>query len=136
MDTQITPRASMLTDSVAPEFDGLGIWDEAALDAVSHRNCTLIQTVNSFYLFLLTDPAERRGLLVGGALGEGPASAVVLGAIWQSGGPRLHQSDMNAGLRAVFLVESAGRWKHLITSRVVSFAHAPVHAREPRAVAH
>lgn len=136
MDTQITTRTSMLTESVATEFEELGIWDEAALAAVSHRKSTLIQTVNSFYLFLLTDPTERRGLLVGGALGEGPASAVLLGAIWHSTAPYLYRSGQGAGLRAVFLVESDGRWKNLITSRVVSLAHAPVQTREPRAAAH
>jgi hypothetical protein len=136
MDTRIMPMASMQDDIVTNEFDELAIRDDAALEAVRHANCTLIQTTNSFYLFLLTDPAERRGLLVGGALGECPTSAVLLGAIRFATDFDEYPATLNTGLRAVFLVELAGLWKHVITSPVVSLAHAPVHTRMLRAVTH
>jgi hypothetical protein len=135
MDTQITPMPSMLDDN-DHEFAAWTLRDEAVLDPVRHSNCTLIQTLNSFYLFLLTDPTERRGLLVGGALGECPTSAILLGGVPHADDRRDYPTDLNTGVRAVFLVESAGGSKHVITSRVVSLAHAALDSRERRPVCH
>lgn len=135
MHTQVTPTVSPLDESDTTLFDALPIRDEAGLDALRHSNCTLIQTVNSFYLFLLTDPDERRGLLVGGAVGESPSTAVLLGGVRITEG-REYAPEANAGLRVVFLVESAGQSRRVITSRVVSLEHATVRGRARRGVTH
>ena len=135
MNTQVTPTVSLLDDSDTPWFESLPIRDEADLDALRHSNCTLIQTINSFYLFLLTDPDERRGLLVGGAVGESPSSAVLLGGI-RITDSREYATEAGTGLRIVFLFESAGRSRRVITSRVMSLEHTTIHRRARRTVTH
>jgi hypothetical protein len=135
MDTQITPTVSVLDDDDTTFFDALAVPDEAALEAMRRSHCTLIQTINSFYLFLMTDPDERRGLLVGGAVGESPTSATLLGGV-RITDSRDYAADENAGMRVVFLVEAAGRSRRVVTSRVVHLAHTAVHGRGRRTVTH
>ena len=128
MDTQITPTVSTLDDDQTTLFDALAMRDEVLLEAIRRSNCTLIQTINSFYLFLMTDPDERRGLLVGGAVGESPTSATLLGGV-RIGESHDYVTDENTGMRVVFLVEAAGRARRVVTSRVVNLAHTAVQGR-------
>jgi hypothetical protein len=98
-------------------------------DPVSHANRTLIQTANSVYLFVVTVPAERRGLLVSRALGECPANAQLVGPITEATGASADASCLRTGSRAVFIVESDGVCKRVITSRVGRLAHAHAQIR-------
>jgi hypothetical protein len=131
MTTQITSLDSMLDDApLRTELEASPIADGMAVDPVSHANRMLIQTANSIYLFVVTVPAERRGLLVGGTLGECPASPQLVGAITEATGASADASCLRTGSRAVFTVESDGVCKRVITSGVVRLAHAQIRSGE------
>jgi hypothetical protein len=113
-------------DSAQPEAGAGWSWsaDEVNLDSTGGSTCTLIQTANSSYLFLMTAPAERLGLLVGGVLGECPASAILVGATPDAAGLPGNQACLRTGSRAVFDIASEAGYKRLVTSPVVKLVHA------------
>jgi hypothetical protein len=115
-------------ESAQPEAGADWSWstDEVYPDSTSESTCTLIQTANSSYLFLMTAPSERLGLLVGGALGECPASAILVGAMPGAAGISESQPCLRTGSRAVFDIASDGGYKRLVTSPVVNLVHAQV----------
>jgi hypothetical protein len=100
------------------DLEGSPTQDGLAFDPVRCPTCTLIQTANSIYLFRVSDPRERRGLLVGGALGEGPVNAYLVGTLSDANDASDDASHLRTGSRAVFDIESDGAWKRMITSRV------------------
>ena len=141
MTTQVTSFDSMLWPvELSAELESTERSSEIDCDPVTHASCTLIQTSNSFYLFRVTNPGERRGLLVGGAVGECPANAMLVGSLPvgndAAGDACEDRPAVRVGARAVFLIEKNGACKCVITSRVVGLAHAPIRAREALAANH
>jgi hypothetical protein len=92
---------------------------EIALDSLSATDCLLIKTANSTYRFLIVDPHRRRGILMGGALGSGAATTVLLGAEIRKGGQvSALLSKLREGSRAIFFVALPDGVNQLITSPI------------------
>ena len=92
---------------------------QIALDELGEGDMLLIQTANSVYSFILADAVQRSGLLMGGRLGEASATALLIGAQERSGGNQgLQESHLADDLHAVFMVESRGDWRRLVTSAI------------------
>ena len=94
-----------------------GIPDGLAAESIRKSSCTLIQTTNNSYLFLMTGPTEQRGLLVGGALGDSPTPAILVGATPCARNVAEYPSCLRRGSRVIFAVERGGTWKRMITSQ-------------------
>jgi hypothetical protein len=93
-------------------------------DSATQASYTVIQTINSTYLFLTTFPAEQRGLLIGPAVPGGAATALLVGALVKVDGALEYLSCPVAGSHVVFVVEANGQDKRVITSRVRQIVHA------------
>ena len=130
MTTTITSLGSMLDDEWKIELETLRILDRAGVDFAGRSNCTLIQTAHSIYLFLEHTPAERSGLLVGGAVGERPTAAYLVGSMDLATGEADYPTCLRAGERAIFQIMSQGVCKRIITSPVVSVVHRQVGATQ------
>jgi hypothetical protein len=136
MRTEITSLETLLGfEELSFGGDSLPKGYATACDPLSQPNCTLIQTANSFYLFRVTIPAERRGVLAGGALGEGPVNARLVGALPGDNDPG-DCASLTVGGRAVFLVERNGACKYVITSPIARLAHSPVRFQSELAMSH
>jgi hypothetical protein len=103
------------------------------LEPSSVSTWTLIETERSTYLFLVTSPAERLGLLVGGAVGECPTSAVFRGAIADEDGASRYGSQLETTWRMVFEIKADDRLRQLITSRILNVVQAPIFSHQSQA---
>jgi hypothetical protein len=112
------------------EADWSGSDDGVDLDSPGDSTCTLIETANSTYLFLPAARGERRGLLVGGAVGESPATAIFVGRT-DAAGAAGHQKYLRTGYPAVFDLAVKGGYKRLVTSPVVRLMQIQVGSGEP-----
>jgi hypothetical protein len=136
MGTRISPFESMLDfEHLNRELDAMQGVQAIACDPLTEASCTLIETANSFYLFRVTAPHARRGLLAGGVVGESPVSAVLIGVL-PAGTEACEGSILSVGTRAVFVVEKNGFWKSIITSRIARLAYSAARAHEPLAASH
>jgi hypothetical protein len=107
------------------------------IDELGESNsCTLIQTVRSIYLFLGSTPADPRGLLVGGKLGESPISAFLVGGIATTNSETQHPTALTTGARAVFHIHTNGGCKRIVTSPIVKLVHTQVHPHESLGTVH
>jgi hypothetical protein len=137
VNTQITWLDSALDEArLKAELELSCAPDGPSFEPAGEPNCTLIQTTKSIYLFLRITPVDRRGLLVGGALGECPATAVLVGAIPEVNDASEYPSCLKTGSRAVFIIESDRSCKRVVTSSIVSLSHARVHSRATLATIH
>lgn len=94
------------------------------LATLSATDCISIKTADDTYLFVVTDPDERRGLLTGGELGSNSAASVLLGAdMRQNGQVSALFSGLYQGSRAIFFVESHDGIKQFITSEIIGLVH-------------
>jgi hypothetical protein len=133
MTTTIKSLGSMLDDEWKMELETLRILDRAGVDFAGRSDCTLIQTEHSIYLFLEHTAAERSGLLVGGAVGEKPTAAYLVGSMDLATGEADYPTCLRAGERAVFQIMSQGVCKRIITSPVVNVVHRQVRATQSNA---
>ena len=133
MATTIKSLGSMLDDEWKMELETLRILDRAGVDFAGRSDCTLIQTEHSIYLFLEHTPAERSGLLVGGAVGENPTAAYLVGSMDLATGEIDYPTCLRAGERAIFQIMSQGVCKRIITSPVVNVVHRQVRATQSNA---
>ena len=133
MATTIKSLGSMLDDEWKMELETLRILDRAGVDFAGRSDCTLIQTEHSIYLFLEHTPAERSGLLVGGAVGERPTAAYLVGSMDLATGEADYPTCLRTGERAIFQIMSQGVCKRIITSPVVSVVHRQVGATQSNA---
>jgi hypothetical protein len=76
-----------------------------------------IRTQFSAYSFRITDPLKARGLLSGGLLGDEQHDAFFAGAI-SPASEELHESELEAGYRAVFIIAGGDDPKRLTTAIV------------------
>jgi hypothetical protein len=131
--TTVISLGSMLDEEWKIELEAARILDRAAVDIAGRSNCTLIQTAHSTYLFLENTPAEPSGLLVGGAVGECPTTAYLIGSMSSATGEAEYPTCLRAGERAIFQVVIEGVCKRVITSPVVNVVHGQVRAGESHA---
>ena len=108
------------------------------MDELGESNsCTLIQTVRSIYLFLGSTPADPRGLLVGGKLGESPISAILVGGIATSNSETQYPTALTTGARAVFHIHTnGGGCKRIVTSPILKIVHTQIHPHESLGTVH
>ena len=97
---------------------------EIALDALNPADCLLIKTAESTYCFMVDDPASRRGVLMGGALGGAQVATVLLGAeIRQNGQVSALFSKLCEGACGIFFVASPDGVKQLVTSAITKLIY-------------
>ncbi len=83
----------------------------------------IIETLNSTYRFTLIDPANGRGLLTGGAIGDQIRVAILTGSLEDSCRSLAVDSDrLRAGARALFYLEVGSGVKSLIISKVIGLS--------------
>ena len=97
---------------------------QVSLDTLNATDCISIKTADETYLFIVTDPEERRGVLTGGALGSRSTVSVLLGANMRRNG---HVSglfsDLYEGARAIFFIESDDGVEQFMTSEILGLVH-------------
>jgi hypothetical protein len=137
MTTRVMWVDSMFDAELRTELDRGMMPDGIPIDVMGESNsCTLIQTAHSIYLFLGSTPADPRGLLVGGALGECPISAFLVGAISTSNSDAEYPTSLKAGSRAVFHILTNGYCKRVVTSPIVRLVHTHVRPKESLGTLH
>jgi hypothetical protein len=107
------------------------------IDELGESNsCMLIQTVRSIYLFLGSTPADPRGQLVGGKLGEAPVSAFLIGGISTSNAETEDPTALTTGARAVFHIQTTGGCKRIVTSPILKLVHTQIRPHESLGTVH
>ena len=103
---------------------------QISLGTLNAADCISIKTADHTYLFIVTDPEERRGMLTGGTLGSNSTVSVLLGANMRRNG---HVSgifsDLCKGSRAIFFIESHDGVKQFITSEIIGLVHIEANNR-------
>lgn len=91
-----------------------------AFSEIRANDYLLIYTRNSFYSFLVTDAAEMRGTLAGGAHLGGGSDAVLLGAIVKRSQSKFltERTRLQADSRALFVVDAGEGVRKLMTSTI------------------
>lgn len=97
---------------------------QISLDTLNATDCISIKTADHTYLFIVTDPEERRGVLTGGTLGSSSTVSVLLGANMRRNG---HVSglfsEIYEGSRAIFFIESDDGVEQFMTSEILGLVH-------------
>lgn len=97
---------------------------QISLETLNVTDCISIKTADHSYLFVVTDPEERRGVLTGGALGFNSAASVLLGAdLRKNGQVSALFSGLYQGSRAIFFVESHDGVRQFVTSEIIGLVH-------------
>ncbi len=79
-----------------------------------------IETINSRYLFLLIDPANGKGLLSGGSLGDERYLAFLTGVLGdEREGFAIDSRRLRTRARALFYMETRQGTKSLMLSKIV-----------------
>lgn len=137
MTTRIMWIDSTLDAELRSDLDRGMIPDGFPVDEMGEaKSCTLIQTTHSIYLFLGSTPADPRGLLVGGVVGECLTDAFLAGAISTSNGELEYPTSLVTGSRAVFHILSNGGCKRVVTSPIVKLVHTHVHCGKSLGTVH
>ncbi len=112
-----------------------GAADEISFDGLDDNDLLLIQTEHSMYTFSIADSALRRGLLIGGQVGEAGATALLIGIDGaETGSPTIYGSKLYVGSRAVFVVSTRGGLPtKLVTSEIKSLTLIKAIVSEPLA---
>jgi hypothetical protein len=95
------------TDSLS---DFIGTTPEIALDQLRIGDQIVIQTAHSAYIYLVTDPAKRLGMVVGGVFGNYAAEAFLRVS------PAADNYRLRAGARALFYIRSSAGYRRVTTS--------------------
>jgi hypothetical protein len=95
------------TDSLS---DSRGTTPEIALDQLRIGDQVVIQTAHSAYIYLVTDPAKRLGMVVGGVFGNYAAEAFLKVS------PAADNYRLRAGARALFYIRSSAGYRRVTTS--------------------
>ena len=99
-----------------------GVTKEIAFDNLDDNDLLLIQTEHNVYSFSIADSALRRGLLMGGNLGDTGVTALLIGIDGdERGKPTITISRLFIGCRAVFVVSARGGMpSKMVTSDIKS----------------
>jgi len=104
---------------------------QISLDTLNATDCISIKTADDTYLFIVTDPEERRGVLTGGALGSRSIVSVLLGAnLGRDGQVSGLFSNLCKGSRAIFFIESHKGVKQFRTSEIIGLVHIEANTRD------
>jgi hypothetical protein len=95
------------------------------IPSVSADDSILIETSRSAYRFRVANPAERRGLLAGGAVGPQAREAILVAALGGEGNePDDCSLDLRLNARAVFIIVTPDGPKRMVTSPITSLCRA------------
>jgi hypothetical protein len=89
------------------------------LGAIKTGDQLLIRTLNSYYRFLVTDSAPRRGRLMQGSRLVWGSEVELAGASDESG---RRSAELKSGARAEFLIGHGARRRQLLTSAITGLA--------------
>ena len=95
------------TDSLS---DFIGTTPEIALDQLRIGDQIVIQTAHSAYVYLVTDPAQCLGMVVGGVFGNYAAE------VFLKASPAADIYRLRAGARALFYTRSSAGYRRVTTS--------------------
>jgi hypothetical protein len=98
--------------------------DEIDLNCLSESDIILIETAHNSYIFLVTDAAERRGILVGRPIGECWDGNLLGTSAAKEAAPEMLLSKLNVGSRAIFLIVTGDGLRHLLTSSITKLARS------------
>lgn len=98
--------------------------EELILANLHAADIVLIQTANSLYRFTLSDPAQRRGRLSGGVLGDQDVNAIFLGGIVAKTSFLNNTNSLSLGSRALFVIEQESGVRRMVTSSITRLAHS------------
>lgn len=90
--------------------DSRGTTPEIALDQLRIGDQIVIQTAHSAYVYLVTDPAQRLGMVVGGVFGNYAAE------VFLKASPAADNYRLTAGARALFYTRSSAGYRRVTTS--------------------
>jgi hypothetical protein len=96
---------------------------EVLTDELNVADAVRLQTRNSVYLFTLTNPAARQGMLTGGVFGNSPAEATIIDPL-----------SIRNGLKVRFRIDYSLKSIMMSTSPVIHFEIIRSSAADPRAV--
>jgi len=83
----------------------------------------LIRTKNSTYHFSIDNPAERRGRLAGGRLGDAARQAVLIESFVDEGGGMWGDvSGLKVGARALFYLQTPAGIERVVTSEITGLS--------------
>src|SRR5262249_20330302 len=99
-----------------------GAKKEISLDNLDDNDLLLIQTEHNVYSFSIGDSALRRGLLMGGHLGDAGTTALLIGIDGEERRNSTRSSSrLFLGCRAIFLVAAKGGMpSKMVTSEIKS----------------
>jgi hypothetical protein len=98
------------------------------LEKMGPDDQVLIKTNNSEYKFSVVDPAERRGTLTGGSLGDQRRDAVLVGTLTgKSDQPVSDTLAVKEGVRALFYMAARNGIERLITSVITDIVYLKGH---------
>lgn len=98
-----------------------GVTKEISFDNLDDNDLLLIQTEHNVYSFSIADSALRRGLLMGGNLGDTGTTALLIGIDGEERGMTITGSRLFIGCRAVFVVSARGGIpSKMVTSEIKS----------------
>jgi len=105
---------------------------QISLDSLNVTDCISIKTADQSYLFVVTDPEERRGVLTGGAPGFNSTASVLLGAdLRKNGQVSALFSGLYQGSRAIFFVESLDGVRQFVTSEIIGLVYIEADKIDP-----
>jgi hypothetical protein len=104
------------------------------LDDLKPKDKIVIRTRNSTYRFLITDPAKRRGVLTGGALGNNAREAVLIESFALEQGANRHTYGLKTGSRVLFYLYSTRGAERMATSVIQELAVIRTEQEVPRIV--
>ena len=104
---------------------------QISLDRLNVTDCISIKTADHNYLFVVTDPEERRGVLTGGA-GFNSTTSVLLGADMRKNGQvSALFSGLYQGSRAIFFIESQDGVRQFVTSEIIGLVYIEANKFDP-----
>lgn len=104
------------------------------LDDLRPKDKVVIRTRNSTYRFLITDPAKRRGVLTGGALGNNAREAVLIESFALEESARRETHGLKTGARVLFYLYSTRGAERMATSVIHELAVIRTEQEDPRIV--
>lgn len=105
---------------------------QISLDRLNVTDCISIKTADHSYLFVVTDPEERRGVLTGGAPGFNSTASVLLGAdLRKNGQVSALFSGLYQGSRAIFFFESHDGVRQFVTSEIIGLVYIEANKFDP-----
>ena len=109
------------TNSGPVRPSGVDVNSAITFDEIKANDKVLIRTRNSEYRFSVIDPANHKGMLTGGTVGDEPREAFLIESLGrgEDGGLKDFRG-LKTGARALFYLSSAGHIERVTTSKIDS----------------